>query len=66
MSRGYEVRVELKFDFAVYGLVSRTRYFLSSISGETEKAEKCQIAVILSDEKEEVKNASSPISKMAS
>ena len=25
LSRGYEDRVELKFDFAVYGLVSRTR-----------------------------------------
>lgn len=27
MSRGYEDRVEEKFDFAVYGLVSRTRLF---------------------------------------
>ena len=28
LSRGYEDRVELKFDYAVYGLVSCTRCFL--------------------------------------
>ena len=28
LSRGYEDRVGLKFDFAVYGLVSRTRLLI--------------------------------------